>query len=1257
LDSNAEPSDPSAEPHGDGSDEAVAERDTARSGSPVPHKRLWVVALLLPLVVAAFVQLDSVQTVKGHLVEGLPWNVGKWDVIVDFFSPAWAISIIVLAALNRVLLDRFGPDPDFSPTSRLGQRFGTDTWVRRSTWIATGGAVLLIILSYTREWEKFGEWPDAYWFILVLVGTLAILAVPWVWVRLDLEEAVRQPLEDSRPAAAVHRYLFKPDGSGHVRWAQLVALAALTILAAWVALGQLDALLRGMHLTNQASYGVGSLSDVSQLDLSRKPGEVTNVVSTWLAYSTGLGPRFATARSVLGQYLLIDTVVLIPSYVVLVGVLLIRARAVTPPQLAGRPRRSYDLLIAAGASTLIMVAIADAVENLFTWIVVNRSLEGASVADWSVRLMWSGSLIRTVGLVLLIAGSVVILALRRQRLGGILQSMVAVRGELLVLTLLAVALTAAPQTADVVRRWTVSVTLITIGFAIALAMVLQWTSSRTLHGLWRSAERVAAGETLEPASVTVPGVARPFALRRLVVIGLFAGFVVQIISTTVLDIPIGLRLGVPVLLIAILWLFGLPLPASDFDRGDRQIAERTRRTLPRLLGASVFVVLGATVIKAAVAQLVFARHIDWWLLFAVLPIAVGLYRLHTRTGQTMGRLEAVIFIGVGIAGGWMILTGDDPELSAAALTIAGLMILYGTMPFYYSYDPSSAPSTFARTRMRSLKVQPILAIGLALAMLTALGLILFPLDLAPAIGTTAVVLLGATFFAAVAAALVGFAEWTRPPDILAAFWFRRTPVFVILLVWLLLAGGGGNDVTMMEANPKGAMPGITTDDVWARWLERNPDALDGNPSGERVGVPAVFVASSGGGLRAAAWTGYVMDCIFGGGDAAGCETPDGSSTRSILAMSGVSGGSLGLAGFAGASLGAAGEEADWVKARLGDDYLAAAVAWLTFVDTPQTFLGFAPSIQDRAAMMERAFERSWSDRGDDGFLSTGVFEIWHDEPELPVMIFNGTSVKDPCRFNLSVIDANAHTPQDTCTSLLVFEGSTSGIESNAALAATQDLVDYLCPGEDIKLSTAALLSARFPIISPSAKLGSHLERCREAVRPAYVVDGGYLEGSAAGTLVELWDHFEARVTAWNADDRRACIVPFFVQIDNGYENPGTSPGGPPREALVPLAALLGSQFGRIANAREQAAIEFDQPLMSAEGPLVIRRNGTAVASRYARLVTRAHPGVQAPLGWTLSTASFDDLRNQLLIDENQAELAEVMGWLDGHLTCTLEVEE
>jgi len=64
---------------------------------------------------------------------------------------------------------------------------------------------------------------------------------------------------------------------------------------------------------------------------------------------------------------------------------------------------------------------------------------------------------------------------------------------------------------------------------------------------------------------------------------------------------------------------------------------------------------------------------------------------------------------------------------------------------------------------------------------------------------------------------------------------------------------------------------------------------------------------------------------------------------------------------------------------------------------------------------------------------------------------------------------------------------------------------------------------------------------------------------------------------------------------------------------------------------------FEQPFTIAGRDIeIVRQTGQGsapVISRHARLVTRAHPGVQAPLGWTLSQGSFDDLRDQLTIEE------------------------
>ncbi|MGI9667675.1 MAG: hypothetical protein ACR2N2_11385, partial [Acidimicrobiia bacterium] len=335
------------------------------------------------------------------------------------------------------------------------------------------------------------------------------------------------------------------------------------------------------------------------------------------------------------------------------------------------------------------------------------------------------------------------------------------------------------------------------------------------------------------------------------------------------------------------------------------------------------------------------------------------------------------------------------------------------------------------------------------------------------------------------------------------------------------------------------------------------------------------------------------------------------------------------------------------------DYLASAMAWLLLVDTPRSIVGFGPDIRDRAAIMETAWEASW-ERDGESFLAEGIYDLWNTRTDLPLMVFNGTSVNDPCRFNISVLDAAAHDAGQTCTSLEIFEGRTQGLGGATSLAATKDLSDYLCDDQDVKLSTAVLLSARFPIVSSSGKVGASLH-CKEQSATAFVVDGAYQEGSGAGTISELWQQLEHHVDAINADSE-FCVVPFFIQIDNGYENPTAAPAGTsPIEALVPIRTIISSHFGRIANAREQAAIEFDRPFRIAGQPVVVLdHNGEPVESRYARITTRAHPGIQAPLSWTLSNASFDDLRSQLSITENQVEFDEIRRWLSGPMTCTEE---
>jgi hypothetical protein len=366
-------------------------------------------------------------------------------------------------------------------------------------------------------------------------------------------------------------------------------------------------------------------------------------------------------------------------------------------------------------------------------------------------------------------------------------------------------------------------------------------------------------------------------------------------------------------------------------------------------------------------------------------------------------------------------------------------------------------------------------------------------------------------------------------------------------------------------------------------------------------------------------------------------------------MSGVSGGSQGMAEYLAHMVDGVESSAGpnrWVDEVLGDDYLAAPIGWLFFVDAPRALLGFGTGISNRAEVMERAWEASWPD--DVPGLQRGLTDLW--STSAPPVIFNGTSVNDGCRVNISALDADGGSPEvPSCSGT---DGATSGV-----LGATHDLADFLCPGDDVALSTAAGMSARFPIVSVAGRIAVDPERNCDGARSGtvFVVDGGYLEGSGAGTLLNAWQALAESVEQYNTADNEACVVPFMLHIDNGYESPSvTANEAVPQEFLVPLLTTLNSSSG-ITAARAEAALAFEKPFTIAGSDVKIElaeeQGRGPVTSRYVRLVTRAHPGVQAPLGWTLSQESLDDLRLQLTIEDNAKAIKEIRTWLDGEMVC------
>ena len=289
------------------------------------------------------------------------------------------------------------------------------------------------------------------------------------------------------------------------------------------------------------------------------------------------------------------------------------------------------------------------------------------------------------------------------------------------------------------------------------------------------------------------------------------------------------------------------------------------------------------------------------------------------------------------------------------------------------------------------------------------------------------------------------------------------------------------------------------DDVVEAWIDRQPEGLARRPPAA-PGVPALFVSSSGGGIRAAYWTAAVLDCVTERRsvprDVCGHAAARAVAVRRrerLLAMSGISGGSLGLAAYVSATMpmgrsASAGPPApQWFERRLRGDFLAPTLASYFFNDGLNALVKPDHPV-DRAAVTERAWEAPWprDELGRDYLTDQSALRQ-------PLVLLNGYSVDDGCRFEASVLASNAGRNAQQCAK------AATGRDGD--LLATTDLTDVLCADTDVRWSTAALLSARFPWVSPTGGIGK--AGCGAGLQHTEVADGGYHEASGASPIDEL----------------------------------------------------------------------------------------------------------------------------------------------------------
>jgi hypothetical protein len=415
--------------------------------------------------------------------------------------------------------------------------------------------------------------------------------------------------------------------------------------------------------------------------------------------------------------------------------------------------------------------------------------------------------------------------------------------------------------------------------------------------------------------------------------------------------------------------------------------------------------------------------------------------------------------------------------------------------------------------------------------------------------------------------------------------------------------------------------------------------LDREASGTARRVPMLLVAASGGGAKAAYWTDLVLDCLLGAGEPAGgpggeCPpAPGADRIGRVFLTSSVSGGSVGIHHLVRHRDAAE----DWVDAAAGTEVLSPAVAWALLHDLPAFMLG-APADPrrcvdrwsclwhaDRALVQEAAVARFA-----DGVVpppGLGVLAARRDGA--PVTVFNAALDGADGRVLISPVALAPPRPSNaTCPTIATGEPAAGSVDGHDVLNVQHEVggaggarrFEAVAPFRDVPLVTAAVLSARFPVVAPAARLGD-ADPTRASCTvvppthpPVQLRDGGYVENSGVLTIVELLPAIRRAVRAWKRDHhRRDLDVPLVVvSIDDDPEVADADPAleEAPRQDLGIQKRAGPSYLTRMARDRLQSC--------------------QYANVHYVRISPVAHAGAQAATGWEISrTVREEDLAASL----------------------------
>jgi len=491
-------------------------------------------------------------------------------------------------------------------------------------------------------------------------------------------------------------------------------------------------------------------------------------------------------------------------------------------------------------------------------------------------------------------------------------------------------------------------------------------------------------------------------------------------------------------------------------------------------------------------------------------------------------------------------------------------------------EDDALPYSPKRASLTEVPRLTLIWIGAQAALFLALFL-LFALCAVPAaqlLGAPAILLIACATWICAGSLLTYLASWSQFPALLA------------LVLWSSICSHwNDNHAVRWSANESIARPPSVEVD-FNRWREQT--------IGRGAHARWIFIATEGGGIRAAYWTAAVLG-----------KLDDGISgfRKHLYGISSVSGGSLG----AGVYLALAVDGGSDVRARAADalsaDALSPPLAKGLFCDLLQRLWPWPHDSLDRGAALEGAWTRAMPPKNRELEQTFGA--LWIEHPEAPRLFLNAASVETGQRAIISFANLDADSDPD----------------------APADSWDVWSRWHALSFVQAIHASARFTLISPAGLMESPSHE-----RRGHIVDGGYFEDSGAATALDLVQPLV---------EKRGAPPPLVIVIRYQGEREDPKPLGFATELLAPVSAMLQAREARGSLAlatliRWAKAQDTRWPAVDARG---------RPQTHLVELVLCPEKNVHLSLGWLLSREAREAIDRGLSTPDNQDALAAVAAWI------------